>query len=90
MERIDAVKIAPDMGEIKFSENRTSIFCTFNGIRVEFKLPKGMTFSNNDDYHKKAFQAAIAFSSKPWQLQSAMNSMYHIQGECVTKEIVEG
>lgn len=90
MNEIDSVKIAPDMGEIKFSEKRDSIYCSFAGNKITYTLPKGTAFSNNDDYHKKAFQAGIAFSSKPWQLEMALNKMYKVQGEVVIEKIVEG
>ena len=86
----DSVKIAPDMGEIKFSEKRDAIYCSFNGSKVTYKLPEGIVFNNNDEFHKKAFQVAIAFSSKPWHLKRVLDTLYNVSGEATVKEIVEG
>lgn len=89
MANYETVKIAPEMGEIKFSEGRNSIFCIFNDEKVTYSLPKGVMFDNNDDYHKKAFQSGMAFSSKPWQLETTLNQMYHTKGSVTTEKIVK-
>lgn len=90
MANVDSVKVAPEMGEIKFSEKRDAIYCSFNGCKVTYKLPEGVAFNNNDEFHKKAFQSAIAFSSNSFHLQRAMDSLYNVSGKAIVKEIVEG
>lgn len=87
MEENGDLKIAPDMEEIEFVNNRGGISCVFNRQVITYKTPPGMVFSDNDEFHKKAFQSAIAFSSKSWQLEQALNKMYGIHGTLETKPI---
>lgn len=89
MEKTEFVKIAPEMGEIKFDEKRESMYCSLNGQKITYKLPPGVVFSNDDDRHKKAFQSVIALSSKMWQIEGSMNKVYGVQGEVKIEKIVE-
>lgn len=79
------LKIAPDLEEIEFTKDRKGITCLFNGMRITYIVPPGVVFSKNDEFHKKAFQSAIALSSKPWQMESVLNKMYSIYGKLETK-----
>lgn len=89
MENINSVKIAPEMGEIKFGDKRETISCVLNSQKITYKLPPGVVFSNNDDFHKKAFQSVIALSSKAWQIEAPLNKVYSVRGEVIIEKIVE-
>lgn len=87
MEENDDLKIAPDLEEIEFVNKRNGISCVFNKQVITYKTPPGVVFNNNDEFHKKAFQSAIALSSKPWQLEQALNKMYNVHGTLETKPV---
>lgn len=84
---MEEIRLAPEQDEIKFTEKRNTIYCTFNGIDIEYSLPFGMAFNKEDEkYHKKAFQTAIAMSSKDYELERKMNALYRVRGEVVMRQ----
>lgn len=75
------IQIAPDLKDIKVTE--TAITTEWQGgITYELgeKQMQDLRRWRRDEELKLAFQAAIGFASKPWQVANSLNNYFNTKG----------
>lgn len=78
------IKIAPDASECKVVGN--DVIGKFNGRTLVYQIPNDIeVYGYHHENLIENFRAAIAMSSKPWQVERMLNEHYGINGKFYTK-----
>lgn len=78
------IKIAPDASDCKVVGNE--VIGKFNGRTLVYQIPAEIeVYSYQHESLIENFRAAIAMSSKPWQVERLLNDMYQIEGNFYEK-----
>lgn len=78
------IKIAPDASECKVVGN--DVIGKFNGRTLVYQIPAEIeVYGYQHESLIENFRAAIAMSSKPWQVERMLNDMYRIEGNFYEK-----
>lgn len=74
------IQIAPKKSDCKVVGNE--IIGKWNGRTLVYAIPSDVeVYSYQHESLIKAFRTAIALSSKPWQVELALNNYYGINGK---------
>lgn len=73
METIETIQIRPKFDDIKVNKGSKCVYTKWNG-GIEYQMTDESFAKFNMDFVKQTFAMAIALCSKPWQIESMMQT----------------